>query len=33
MIEKDPGEVQFDQVEGKVQPDSNHEVQLYGMVT
>lgn len=27
MIEKDPGEVQFDQVEWKVQPDSKHEVQ------
>lgn len=27
MIEKDPGEVQFDQVEWKVQPDSKHEAQ------
>lgn len=27
MAEKDSGEVQVDQVEWKVQPDSNHEVQ------
>lgn len=26
-IEKDPGEVQFDQVAWKVQPDSKHEIQ------
>lgn len=27
VIKKDPGEVQFDQVKWKVQPDSNHKVQ------
>lgn len=30
VIEKDAGKVQFDQVEQKVQPDSNDEVQSVG---